>query len=1210
MLSLRVWRRLLPLAAPLSLGLALTVACSSDPGHAGDPSAAPAVAEATGARVGPAYDVQSVMRRAPFAFRAEQGAFAAASSTLEAKVRGAVLQITPGRASGTRPPLADDHGSALMLETSLVARGSHVLFDRSHTDTASLEHDGAISIRRGELAERIDNDEGGVEQSWQFDHAPSGSGALVVRVRASGERYAASSEHGLHFGSVSGPGLRYGTATWVDANGRRTTVTPRFVADTGEIVLTVPETVLASSRYPAVLDPTLTAETEIDKPIAGSTAGGDQSSPSVVSQGPGKGYFAVWYDRRGVRPAIYGARIATDGKVLDDTGIPIATSVGSNQPFIASANGGGFLVVWAVSYVDVYQDPGVYAVRLDANGSLLDAAPVKIVGNQTNIQSPRAAFDGTNWLVAWHRYAGGTTAYDIFGARIGKTGGPIDTAPIQISADADYEYYPVVVFDGTDYLVTWRSSISVLGRKVGKDGKLLGNRLTLANAAAANYLYNFHAAFDGTRHIVTWSAYSAATGQDIFARRFDKAGAPLDAADIAIAADVSYDDQPRVAADGADFMITWSRSGTLTGARLSATGGLLDPPTTLASGTAYYYDYSLASDGAGSLVVNGDYTGTAGYDVKAVKIAKPPAANVAPVVVSKAANSETDPSLAWGGSSHVAVWLDSRDAQPGIWGARLGANAQPQPPVKLASDPRYTTLSRPRIASDGSGYLVVFSTYDTTAARPAVEALRLDATGAASGGLFELTPVNPSIFEYGEPDVAFDGTNYLIIWQQRSNDGRSIAGVRLPKSGAAPIEKDPLRLSPVTPDEQRTSPAIAFDGTTYFAAWITSRFTASNLQVSHVYGTRISKEGAALDSEQVICDAFLLQRAPRVAGNPKRGGFFVAWEDFRTALDSADIYGARIGTNGQNLDGTSGMKVATGAHDESRPHVAYAGDDSNWVVAYRDLRSKQTYDLYGAWISLDGKNHDPTGFLLSAEAGDEEAPALSSFAPGQLVLAYERLDPRTGYGSYRLRAREIASGAAVAAACTKNDDCATRSCVDAVCCATDCGGCGVCNVTPGTCTPRPAGSESPTCPGYKCKGTTDCPTKCDGDGDCASNASCDPATKTCVSRIICSDPETLRDLSGKQTSCAPYKCIADACRTQCGSVDDCAAGFVCDYGGRCIQAPGGDASGCAISATSAARGGAGGTFAGVGVLSVLSVLAAAMAARRRMRKGDRVVRGR
>ena len=1198
---------------PLAVGLVLTASCSSDPGREFQPAehtTTPNSSIAAGARVGPAFDLRSVMHRTAVAFRAEHGSFAAAGAAFDANVTGSALQVTPRRADAptpvAHPPLTDGRGSPLSLETSLVARGSHVLADGARPASPVLEHDGALTVRRGEVTERLENDDGGVEQSWRFEHIPSGSGDLVVRVRASGERYAAASEHGLHFEGASGLGLRYGTATWVDANGKRTVVIPRFVAESGEIVMTVPDAVLATSQYPAVLDPTLTPEQEVDKPLAGSSAGGDQNAPSVVSQGPGKGYFAVWYDRRGARPGIYGARVASDGKVLDDTGIPIASSVGSNQPSIAAAPGGaGFLVTWAVSYVDIYQPVGVYGIRLDGNGSLLDAAPVTLATGLSSPQLPKAAFDGTNWFVAWNFNAGGMTSYDIEGVRLPKSGPVLDASPVKISSDTEYEYAPIVSFDGTDFFVSWHTARGVFAGKVGKDGKLVGNRVTLVSIPAASYLYSASETFDGTRHLVTWSAYNAlgATGVDIFARRFDVAGTPLDAADLIVAADANYDDQPRVTSDGTNFLIAWSRSGILTGARMNTSGALLDAPITLSTSTSYSYDFSLASDGLGSLLVMSEYSAASGADVKAVKIANPPVAGVPPVILSKAANSETDPSIAWGGTSHYAVLVDSRDPQPDIWGARIDTNAQAQPPVKLFGDPKHAQLSRPRIASDGSGYLVVFSTYDNMLFRPAVEGLRLDATGAPSGGPFELSPVNPNVYEYAEPDVAFDGTNYLVVWSQRSNDGKSISGVRLPKLGAAPLEKDPLRLSPVTPDEQRMSPALAFDGTNYFATWITSRATASNIQVSHVYGTRISKEGIVLDAETVLCDAFLLQRAPRVAADTKRGGFFVAWEDFRTALEAADVYGARISPTGQNLDGTGGMKIATGAHDESRPHVAHAGDDANWVVAWRDLRSKQTYDIYGAWISLAGKNHDPTGYLLSAEAGDEEAPALAGFAPGQLLLAYERLDPRSGYGNYRLRARAVQSGAPVAAACGKNEDCATRACVDTVCCATDCGACGVCNVTPGTCTPRAAGTESPTCPGYKCKGAVECPTKCETDDDCATNTSCDPATKTCVSRVICADAQTLKDLTGKQTSCAPYKCIADACRAQCGSVDDCAAGFVCDYGGRCVQPPTGDASGCAVQRDGTGRTGL------LGGLSLFMALAA-FAARRRRNGGAGVIRPR
>lgn len=1195
---------------PVAVALALTASCASERSDTHGTHAertAPFEATANGVvppRVNPPVDLQAVVRRTALGFRSEGGAYASMGSTFDAVVQGSAIRITP------RDPRGVGAGSTLSLETTLVARGSLVLADAARPATSpslTLERDGAVTLQRGAVAERIENDDAGIEQSWRFDRMPLGEGDVVVRVRATGERYTASTDHGLHFASAAGPGLRYGTATWVDASGKRTVVPPRFDVATGEIVMAVPGAVIAASKYPAVLDPTLTPEQEVDKPVSGSSASGEQSSPTIVSAGPNKGYFAVWYDRRGARPSLYGARLASNGTVLDESGIAIATGVGSTVPFVSAADT-GFLVTWSISYVDLYQSPGVYGVRLDAEGKPLDAAPITIVANQTNVQQPTSAFDGTSWLVTWQRYGGGPSSYDIVGARVPRTGALLDAVPIAISDAPEPEYQPLVTFDGTNHMVFWRSYNAIYARKVGKDGKPIGGRINVA-ASSGSSLYGYHTAFDGNIHLVVWSDYNVGS-YDVFARRLDLAGTALDAGNITVAADPSYDERPRAVHDGSSFVITFSRSGQLMAQRMNAGGGLIDAAPLLINAAGNYYDYALASDRSGTIAVSrASGVGLAGSDVAGVNVGKPPAANAASFTVSKAANSETEPVSAWNGTNHFTVWLDTRDGRPAIYGASTNADGNPALPVKVVSDARFPNdLTRPRIASDGSGYLVVFSAYDPTANKRGIRGIRVDAAGKVEAtGVFDIhVPLGINDFVQ-EPDVAFDGTNYLVVWQNQQNDGSSqtsIAGVRLGKTATTPLDVEPIRVTTATPVETRSAPSIAWDGQNYFVAWITARPTAAGgIQVSHVFGTRVTKEGSAIDGEQAVCNAFLLQRAPSVAGDRKNGGFMVVWEDYRTALETADVYGARISPLGVNLDGTSGMKIATGDYDESRPRVSASGDGTNWVVAWRDLRSKATYDIYGSWISLAGRNHDPAGLLFSAEAGDEDAPWLSPSLDGKLLFAYQRLDPRSGYGSYRVRARAINTGAKVAAACSKADDCSSRSCVDSVCCSTECGGCGACNVTPGTCTPRAAGAESPTCPAYKCKGTLECPNKCESDGDCAQSATCDPSTKTCVSRVICIDNQTLKDLTGKQTGCAPFKCIADACRTQCGSVDDCAEGFVCDYGGRCVQPPSSDDGGCAVSASamaasSTSRASGSSRFAG----AVLGGAVLALAALRRRRR--------
>ncbi|MBX3190367.1 MAG: hypothetical protein KF819_25430 [Labilithrix sp.] len=1167
-------------AVLVASGVVLVASCSSDPRAPGaTTSFAPAEARPSASRVEPAVDLQTVVRHAALAFRAEGGALAAAGSTFEAKIAAGRIEMTPRR------------GATLSLETTLVARGSRVIAGRQ-PPRAVVERDGTVVLARGEVDEHVANEGDGIEQSWAFARAPSGEGDLVVRVRTAGERHAATTAHGLHFETKGGIGVRYGTATWVDASGKRTVVTPRMVGD--EIVMIVPDAVLKASRYPAVLDPTVTPEAEIDAPVSGSSASGEQYSPSVVSAGPGKGYFAVWFDRRGIRPAIYGARIASDGTVIDGSGIAIATGVGSTVPLVSAAND-GFLVTWAVSYFDTFQPPGVYGVRLDAQGTPLDTTPLVLAANQTNVEQPSSAFDGTSWFVAWQRY-GGPSSWDIAGVRVPRTGAVLDATPIEVSKLPEAEYQPIVRWDGASHFVMWRSFNTLYGRKFGTDGKPTTARLTLA-ASSGSSVYSYQSAFDGTQHLLVWSDYGTGS-MDIFARRINLAGAPIDPANIVVSSDPFYEDRPRAAWDGASFVVTWSRSGQLMGRRVSSAGGLPDgAPIALATGGSWY-DSNLASDGLGSLAVAQQYNaGLASSDVAGVKLAKPPAPSTT-FVVSKAANSQTEPVTAWNGSNHVSVWIDTRDGRAALYGALLSPDGQPGATSQIVSDVRYASgLGRARIATDGASYLVVFNAYDTTTSKYGIRGIHLDATGKPEGSVFDVY-VPASTSEYtNEPDVAFDGTNYLVVWENQTSEGggqTGIAGIRLARTATTALDNEPLRITSSTPVEARLLPSIAYDGKSYLVAWMTSRPAAGgNIEVSHIFATRVSKEGTVLDGEQVVCDAFLFQRAPQVAADVQNGGFMVVWEDYRTALEASDVYGARITSDGQNLDGTSGMKIAVGAHDESRPRVARSGDGTNWVVAWRDLRGKQSYDLYGAWISKAGKNHDPAGLLLSAEPGDEDAPWLSPSVDGKLLVTYQRLDPRTGYGSYRIRARAIAGGAKVGATCAKDDDCASRSCVDGVCCSTECGGCGVCNVEPGTCTPRAAGAEASSCPGYKCKGTLECPAKCENDDDCASNATCDPATKTCVSRVICISDTSLKDLTGKVTDCTPFKCTADACRAQCGSVDDCAPGFVCDYGGRCVQGPGENDGGCASAGSTGSSPG--------GWLLVGTVCVAAFAGLRRRR---------
>jgi MYXO-CTERM domain-containing protein len=134
-------------------------------------------------------------------------------------------------------------------------------------------------------------------------------------------------------------------------------------------------------------------------------------------------------------------------------------------------------------------------------------------------------------------------------------------------------------------------------------------------------------------------------------------------------------------------------------------------------------------------------------------------------------------------------------------------------------------------------------------------------------------------------------------------------------------------------------------------------------------------------------------------------------------------------------------------------------------------------------------------------------------------------------------------------------ECRTGSCTDGVATlSASCDGFGSCPV-----------EQSNPCEPYAC-GTNACKSSCTAETDCAPGASCG-ANGQCVTGAICTGPTTSRNTQGVIEDCTPYACSAGSCRSACGSIQDCAPGYVCSSGGTC-KAPAsgsGDAGGCSLA---------------------------------------------
>lgn len=189
--------------------------------------------------------------------------------------------------------------------------------------------------------------------------------------------------------------------------------------------------------------------------------------------------------------------------------------------------------------------------------------------------------------------------------------------------------------------------------------------------------------------------------------------------------------------------------------------------------------------------------------------------------------------------------------------------------------------------------------------------------------------------------------------------------------------------------------------------------------------------------------------------------------------------------------------------------------------------------------------------------------------------------------------------------CTSDASCGNGAfCTEGVCCEqSECGPCGTCAdpSRPGLCMPTPAG------PAARCDGDYACSTEgrcrlgpggpCSDNSACASGAcikSGDAGTGICCGiegcALQCVEGNKLRNPDGTTSSCAPYNCEGQSCKTSCSSINDCTPGSICTSEKVCVASlddPGAADSSCGCEVVGAPAG----LGAGLGWLAIATLLA-------------------
>jgi hypothetical protein len=1003
--------------------------------------------------IGRANDLNSVIERTRFAFRAEGATLRATHPSLETAVRAGVVDVTPFHvADGVRL-----EGERLRLETVALQRGDLAM--DTYVSDQRVDAQGRVEIIRADVVENITNSAAGIEQSWVFFDSPDAEGDLEVSVQVTGHRYVATTDSGLHFAAPGRLGFRYGHGTWIDAAGNETAVPARF--EDGAIRLTVPRDIVENSSYPAVLDPTISAEVATDAPVVSFT--GEQAINAKVAT-DGTGYLVVWRDNRnGTNSDIYGTRVAANGTVVDPVGLAIATDAGiQDHPAVAFVNG-KYLVAW-----EDFRDPpvsgNIVAATVGTDGT------VTRIGNVAATTSaetgPQIASRGATALLVFRR--GDDVRGNIFN-------GTSFNSVFNVAAAGAVEAEPVVAADPNgNYLVAWTNGTTtsdIYARRVTSAGALTGSTVIVSAGSGAQITPTI--AFNGTAFVIAWTNPGlAGTNRDIYGTRVSTAGAVLDThlegmttfGGAPITTANAEQLTPSIACNGTSCFVAWRDRRNPTGdifgrvVNNDFTLGAADVPVVAAEREQQVPE--IIGSGAGFFGVWSDNREGGSYNTRSSRLAADGTALDNPaVLLNRGNNRESEPVAAVGSdNSWLTVWADSRTAGLDIVGVRIGSNGVVADSTARTIVGHPAQQSNPSIAYGDTHHLVVWE--DGRNTTDDIMATRV----TALGGVVDATPISiaTAAADQGEPAVATSGPTWLVTWEDRRNAGNGwdVYGAIVNANGTVAVADIPICAR--TFDQYAS--AVTFDPASgnYFVVWSDVRNGAGT---NDIYGARVTPAGAVLDDCGVpISTRGNGQLTPAVTAGGNR--VFVAWDDRGNA--DADIYGARVNLAGgavQVLD-PAGLAVGTLAGSkQTRPTVGFV--DNSYLVAWVDERNLATTgaDIFANQVSISGALS--TQFAVSTSAGNDESPYISAPRRSEVpsLLIYTRFDAAAG--ARRAFFRRITTVLGTGTVCSSNAQCDTGICVDGRCCDQLCGGgdvtdCQACSTArgaavDGTCGPVAAG---------------------------------------------------------------------------------------------------------------------------------------------------------
>jgi hypothetical protein len=324
--------------------------------------------------------------------------------------------------------------------------------------------------------------------------------------------------------------------------------------------------------------------------------------------------------------------------------------------------------------------------------------------------------------------------------------------------------------------------------------------------------------------------------------------------------------------------------------------------------------------------------------------------------------------IASNGTDFLITACTTSGSHPGIFGIFITSLGKIGSQIPLVTGDCYQeTVAKPAVAFGGSNYLLVYHQTLPFGVNRLIRGNRLSAEAVVLDGADGFLVSEDTIADRCCAAVGFDGTNYLVTWSERGASDIKIYGARIAPNGQN------LGVFPITSaiPGQQFRPKVAFDGTNYLVIWSEANTVATGEDIS---GARVAPTGTVLDPGGFrIATTALHERNPEIAFDGSN--YLVVWESVEPLggnFVNYHIRGTRISKAGALLDGPAsegGIPINMTTHEKRTPSVTFDGSQFLvvWTVGQNSFAPWGS--IVGTKVGANGQvtplQPNPGGFLFS-----------------------------------------------------------------------------------------------------------------------------------------------------------------------------------------------------------------------------------------------------